>query len=76
MDCGGTHFDEALVNCFEASVVELQKKKALPSLKGLSVGMKLKLHSFAIAKAVLSSSGVRSAQSQITAFSHIVGCGL
>lgn len=55
--------------------MELQKNKALLLLKGFSVGMKLKLHSFAITIIVLSRSGLCSAQS-ITTFSHIFGCGL
>lgn len=39
----------------------LQKNKALLSLKGSSVGMKLKLHSSAIAIAILSRPGFCSA---------------
>lgn len=56
--------------------MELQKNKALPSLKGLNIGMKLKLQSFAVAIAILSKFGVRSTQLHITTFSHIFGCGL
>lgn len=39
--------------------MELQKNKSLPSSKGHSIGMKVKLHSFAIVIAVLSRSSVR-----------------
>lgn len=56
--------------------MELQENKVLPSLKGLKIGMKLKLHSFAIPIAILSKLGVRSTQLHITTFSHIFGCGL
>lgn len=80
--CKWTVEDIILMNplliTLEASNVELQKNKALFSLKGSSFGMKLKLHFFAIAIAIAisSRSGLCSVQSHITACSQIDGCGL
>lgn len=64
-----------LLIALRVSVMEWQKNNALPSLKESNVGMKLKLHSFAIAIDVPSRLGLITTQSQITALPHLsTGC--
>lgn len=62
---------EPLLIAVRVSVMEWQKNNALPSLKESNVGMKLKLHSFAIAIGLPSRSSLVITQSQITALSHL-----
>lgn len=76
IDSRGCHVDESFIDCSGGFEVELQKNNALFSLKGVIVGMKLKLQSFEIAIAVLRKSVLCSVQSHITTWSQIVGCVL